>query len=150
MLMVPVLGADPVLPAWLVMPLAGVTLLVIAAHVVAMHVSEMPVKRRRIRSAAGVLMMMVTALLAYALGVLDALPSPASDPQATRAFVLCWLAILGLLMLVVMLAVIDLGHTARLAAAARKDLRRELRLRLERELTDRASRSQSQSQSQSR
>ncbi len=57
------------LPPWVVLPLAGLTLLVTAAHVLALQTSDLPSRRRRLRTAAGVLMMLVTGLLAYALGL---------------------------------------------------------------------------------
>jgi uncharacterized membrane protein len=127
------LAAGPILSPWIVLPMAAVTLIVTAAHVVALQMAAdppLPARRRRIRTAAGVLMMFVTTFLAYALGVLDALPSPGSDPQGSRIFLLTWLSIASLLLIVVFLAVLDLGVTAREAALHRLKLRHELRRRL--------------------
>ena len=53
----------------LVLPLAGVVLLVIGAHVVSQQREGVPAKRRRIRTASGLLMMIVTTLLAWALAI---------------------------------------------------------------------------------
>lgn len=130
------LAAGPILSPWIVLPMAAVTLLVTAAHVVALQMADppLPARRRRIRTAAGVLMMFVTTFLAYALGVLDALPSPGSDPQGSRIFLLTWLSIASLLLIVVFLAVLDLGVTAREAALHRLRLRHELRQRLANDL----------------
>lgn len=118
------------LPPWVVFPLAGLTLLVTAAHVVALQSADLSVRRRRIRSAAGVIMMLVTGLLAYALGVQDALPSPAADPDSTRTFLLVWSSIVALLFMVILLAAADLIHTGAVAASARAKLAREMRDRL--------------------
>ena len=124
------LAAGPILPTWMILPLGALTLLVTAAHVIALQFSDLPARRRRIRSAAGVLMMFVTALISYALGVLDALPSPGADPQGSRLFVLTWMTIVALLMMVVGLAMADLAHGAREAAKVRRALQAEMRSRL--------------------
>lgn len=124
------LAASPILPTWMILPLGGVMLLVIAAHVVALQFSELAARRKRIRTAAGILMMLVTALIAYALGVLDSLPSPGADPAGARLFVLTWIAIVSLLFMVIALAVADLAHGARDAAHVRRALQDEMRERL--------------------
>lgn len=128
------LSAGPMLPPWVVLPLAGLTLLVTAAHVLALQASDLPSRRRRLRTAAGVLMMLVTGLLAYALGVIDALPSPAADPQSTRQFLLTWVSIVTLLCFIMLLAAADLLHTGAQAAAAKARLARQIRLSLAHDL----------------
>jgi hypothetical protein len=112
--------ASAILPSWLVLPMAAVVLLVLAAHVNSLQTPEVPSSRRRIRSASGVLMMFVTALLAYAFGIV----SPRVNP---RMFVIAWTSISALLMMVVMLAGLDMVNTLRLHREAKRDLRQHLR-----------------------
>ena len=70
--MLTVLASNPILPAWLVLPMAVVTMLVISWHVMAIQRAKMPASRKRIRTANGLLMLFLTALLAYALSIMSA------------------------------------------------------------------------------
>lgn len=115
------------LPAWAVLPIGGAALVVTAAHVIALQSSAMPARRRRIRTANGLLMMFVTALLSWALGVAPVVTNPAATPDAARTFLLVWSIIISLVALMVVLAALDVAFTARLALADRGRLRRELR-----------------------
>ncbi|MFO7253458.1 MAG: hypothetical protein DIU60_022165 [Actinomycetes bacterium] len=93
-------------------------LLVIAAHTLALQRDpDIPPVRRRIRTANGVLMMFTTALLAYAISVVT--------PATPSAFALAWLAVVGLLAIIITVALLDAAHTLRLHAQARRELRRE-------------------------
>lgn len=130
--MLPILAAS-VLPAWIALPLGGFTMVVIAAHLISLQSTQMSSRRKRIRHINGVLMMIVTALMTYALGGAEVVTSPAADPRAAGVFLKVWLAIVGLLLLVMGLAVLDVGHTAREALEARGKLRKSLRSQLERE-----------------
>lgn len=124
------LGAGSILPGWIVGPVAAVMLVAIAAHVLAMHATPMPVRRRRIRTVNGLLMMLVTALLGYALGGLPQVQRPIAAPAETKLFLLVWFTIIGLVGMIVMLAAMDSLHTLVLGMSTRKRLRQELRQRL--------------------
>jgi len=122
--------ADSMVPGWIVLPLAGATMLFIALHVLAVQISPMDMLRKRLRISNGLIMMLVTAMLAYALGVADIVGNPRGEPAKARAFVLIWMAIVGLLGIVVAIAVADALGTAREALRQRRQMRHEMRERL--------------------
>lgn len=108
----------PLVSAWVAMPMAGVTLVVLAAHLSAMHAMEMPASRRRIRGLNGALMMVAAPLLAVAFSVVP--------PSNARAFALVWLGCIGLLWMILMLALLDMLNTMRLHRRSRRALSAEL------------------------
>lgn len=132
-----VLFQSTILSPWLVLPLAGVALVVIALHVLAQQRPDVPDKRRRIRTASGLLMMIVTGLLAYALGIDPSDVRPATRPEHAQSFLLIWLTIIGLVGIIVVLAALDALHTAALAVSERRRLQESI---LQRAHTDAASR----------
>jgi len=119
------LGASPFLPAWAVLPVAGLVMLFVAGHVLAINDAraEVPTRRRRIRTANGVILMWVCALVAYGTSILD--------PSDARRFVLTWSAVTALVGVAVLLALFDALNTIRMHARARKEIRRELRESIE-------------------
>jgi hypothetical protein len=133
----PILAQTTILPGWLVLPFAAVTMLVVATHVLATHAGSLPPRRRRLRIANGIIMMFVTALLAYALGVAAVVEDPTAQPTETRSFVTIWLAIIGLVGLVVALACADAVATVAHGWGIRRDLRREMRTSLRADLAER-------------
>jgi hypothetical protein len=102
-----VFAGGAIAPAWLVMPLAVVTLLVIAGHVLALQRADMPPFRKRLRTVNGVLMMFTVPVAAFAFAIIQ--------PANQRLFIMVWMLVAGLLVLVLMLAVLDLAHTWLLA-----------------------------------
>ncbi|MBY0312988.1 MAG: hypothetical protein K2W85_13030 [Phycisphaerales bacterium] len=118
---------DAMLPGWVVIPLALLTMLGVAGHVLSVHASDMPLQRRRLRIAAGMLMLVLTGLLAYALGVAEVVVDPRTQPGAARQFVIIWLAIVGLLAIVVMLAIVDAWETTRSGWVEHRRLRAKMR-----------------------
>lgn len=134
MTLAPATIAQGMLPAWLVLPIAGVVLLVIAVHVAFLQLQQIPAGRRRIRTACGLIMMFVTALLAYALAI-EPDPQPGSGAPAInvvgisggQSFVLIWTTILAMLALMVVLALADAINTYSLAMQERRALRAQLR-----------------------
>jgi hypothetical protein len=118
--------ADTILPAWIVLPLAAITLLVIAVHVLLVSVSSLALVHKRLRIANGVIMMFVASLLAYALGVAQTVGDPRSNPAQARAFVLVWLAIVGLLGIVVAIALFDALGSLRTGYRLHRSLRRSV------------------------
>ncbi len=93
------LSQDPALPLWVVAPPTIVVMLFLAGHVMATHEADMNPRRRRIRTANGVLMMLTTALLAHALAIVS--------PSDARTFLLTWLTIVSLLGFVIVLGLLD-------------------------------------------
>lgn len=106
--------AASIAPAWFVLPVAAVALLVTAGHWVALAKSDMPAGRKRLRTANGLVMLMTIPVLAYGFGVVDT-----SDQ---RRFVLTWMAASGLIIIVVALAGLDLCSTFLFARKARREL----------------------------
>lgn len=131
------LAASTILPGWVVLPVASITMLVVAAHVLATHAGDLPSRRRRLRTANGVLMMFVTALLAYALGVAGVVTEPKAEPEEARRFMLVWLSIVGLLGVVVTLAGADAIATVIHGLGVRRSLRAEMRDGLRSDLASR-------------
>lgn len=111
----------PVLPTWLAATLALPTMVIVAAHLIAMHRSgrAMPESRRRLRIANGGLMLVAVPVIAIAFGVVT--------PADHRMFMSVWLLAMWLLGVIVVLAGIDAANTARLAARERAKLRRQIR-----------------------
>lgn len=90
---------DAIIPFWLAAPPAVLTMLILAGHVMALQKAEMPEKRRRIRTANGMVMLVTTPLIAYAMSI--------AKPAEPKTFVLVWMAIVGLLGIVIVLACLD-------------------------------------------
>jgi hypothetical protein len=121
------LGA--LLSPWLVIPVAALVLLFISAHVLSVQVTPMPPAQRRLRTASGMLMLLVAGLLAWGLsigpaGLEDAGASPAGRAAAQTAAII-WLVIVLLLGLIVLLAILDASQTLREAVRERRSLRAE-------------------------
>lgn len=111
-----VLG-QTIAPAWLVVPLAAFTLVVLAGHWIALGRAALPAFVKRVRSVNGLLMMLSVPVLAYAFGL--------ADVNQARQFVLSWMLATGLLTLVLMLAFIDLLHTLIASRRQMRALRQE-------------------------
>lgn len=118
---------EAMLPGWVVIPLAALTMLGVAGHVLSVHASEMPLGQRRLRIAAGMLMLVLTGLIAYALGVAEVVVDPRTQPGAARQFVIIWITIVGLLAIVVMLALVDAWETTRSGWTAHRRMRAQMR-----------------------
>ncbi len=106
--------ASSIAPWWFVLPVAAVTLLVVAGHWIALARSDMPAGRRRLRTANGLVMMMSVPVLAYGFGGVDTADH--------RRFVLAWMAASGLIVIVIALAGLDLLATFVFARKAHKKL----------------------------
>lgn len=119
-------GAGTMVPGWIAVMLAAPTMLVIAWHILSVQRSGFEITRRRLRIGNGLLMMFITALLAYALGMAQVPDQPRTDPAASRAFVLLWSLIVGLLAIVVALALLDALLTTRSGVRAHRALQRDM------------------------
>jgi hypothetical protein len=107
---------------WAVMPLAALTMLVVAGHVLWLPRAQMPASRRRIRIVNGLLMLFTLPLAAYALGIAD----PTNDK---RGFVLSWMFVSGAVTIVLLVAIVDLVNTWRLHRLELRNLIVEIRSR---------------------
>jgi hypothetical protein len=111
---------NPLLPAWLTISVGAVVLVILAGHLLALNAAEMPYRRKRIRMVSNALMMLVTPLLAYGLGV--------AAPAQSRIYVMVWVLIAALVFMIIMLALLDLTTTLRLHRAHLKELRQKIAL----------------------
>ncbi len=115
--------ASPIAPTWIVLPLAALTAVVIAGHLIALGEAarrgDVPASRWRIRASNGVVMLISVPLIAYAFGI--------ATPDRPGVFMLAWTGVTGLLSIILVLASIDMLNTWRLLAAQHKRERSELR-----------------------
>lgn len=105
----------PLLPSWVVLPVAVVLLLVVAVHLLVVSHAPMPATRRRIRLANGWIMLLLVPLGAAAFGVVTP-----SDP---RSFVFVWTLVICMLLMLIVLATIDIVNTGVLYRRERRSLR---------------------------
>ncbi len=118
------LSHDPVLPEWFVLPLALFAAAVAGLHLMLLQEADVPSSRRRIRTASGLITLLVIPLVAYLFGIVS--------PAERRAFLLASGATVGLLFIIVLLAGVDIVDSLRLVAAERRAHRERLRsLRVE-------------------
>ncbi|MFG0276270.1 MAG: hypothetical protein ACF8QF_14565 [Phycisphaerales bacterium] len=104
------------LPAWGVLPLTALMMLVVAGHIEVTRVATRPESRRRIRIANGWVMLVTLPLLASGFSLLD------PDTQR-RTFVLVWVAAVWLLGVSLLLAIADVFNTIRVTRKEREQLR---------------------------
>jgi len=118
--MPPSLASAGVLPLWLVLPATVVVMLTVAAAIQAAAKHTVPASRRRIRLANGWVMLLTTPLAAAGFGLIDSAVQP-------RLFVKVWILVIGMILISVVLAVLDMLNTARLARKAHHRLRVSIR-----------------------
>lgn len=111
------------LPVWIALPAAAAVMFTVAGHVLMIQRAQMPGSRRRIRTCAGLVMLVVTPLLAHALSTGPGVDQP-------RPMALVWMTIIALLGLVIGLALLDVLNTLRLHMLHMRGLRRETRARV--------------------
>jgi len=112
----------PIAPSWIVLPLAMVALLIVAAHLIVLRehaIGKMPESRRQIRMVTGWVMMFTIPLIAYGFGIVS--------PTKEQEFLTAWLAIVGLLGAVVLMACVDALNSIRLARVQSREIHQELR-----------------------
>ncbi|MBN8599264.1 MAG: hypothetical protein J0L78_16445 [Planctomycetes bacterium] len=113
------MSSTPLLPAWVVLPVAALMLLVVAVHLLLMLKSEMPASRKRIRTLNGWIMLFLVPVGAAAFGIVS--------PGEPRLFVLTWSIVIAMLLLLIGLAVLDMVNTTRLYQRERDSLGDHLR-----------------------
>jgi len=110
-----------VLPAWLVIPSAVLVMLTVAAAITVTAKHTTPASRRRVRLANGWVMLLLIPLAATGFSLIDSAQQP-------RLFVQIWILVIGLISISVVLAIMDVLNTARLARLAHQRLRTSMRL----------------------
>lgn len=108
----------PLIPVWLAIPLGSLMLIVLGGKLLMLGVVPMDDRRRRIRIACTALLMFITALFSYGVGV--------ATPARPRIYVMVWVTIAALLMMVILLAALDLLHTAKLHRVNVRELRQRI------------------------
>lgn len=111
-------NTSPLLPSWVVLPVAVVLLLIVAVHLLVVLHAPMPASRRRIRLANGWIMLLLVPLGAAAFGVVTP-----SDP---RTFVLVWSLVIFMLVMLIVLATIDIVNTGMIYRRERGNLRHSI------------------------
>lgn len=131
---------SPIAPWWLVLPMAALSVVIVLIHLSALadraHNEHVPLSRRRLRTAGGVVTLITIPVLAYSFGI--------TTPADARDFALSWAASVGLLGMIVIIASLDalnsirLHHrTANRHARKRDELLAELRAALRNAQSDR-------------
>ncbi len=113
------LTQPPIAPSWVVLPLSLLALLVVAGHWILLGRAKMPVVRKSIRTANGLVMMLAIPVLAFGFGVVR--------PSNGRIFAITWMVATGLLFMVLALAAADLIYTAIIGHRERQRLAIEVR-----------------------
>jgi len=114
--------SDPIAPAWIVLPLALIALVIQAGYLLALKElpkKMMPPSRRRIRTASGWLSMFAIPLIAYGFGI-----ATTDDP---RMFAIVWMVVIGLISGILMLAGLDAINSMRLHRKVKHQLTQEFR-----------------------
>lgn len=104
-------------PGWIVLPAAALLMFAVAGHTMAISQSRHPASRKRIRQANGGIMLVTIPLLATGLSLLDPV-------RHAREWALVWMASVALLGFVILLALLDVANTVRLARRAARKLSR--------------------------
>ena len=110
----------PIAPLWLVLPLAGIALIIQAGYLIALGElpkGKIPPSRKRIRTASSWLSMFAIPLSAYGFGF-----AASQDP---RLFAIVWMVVIALIAGILMLAGLDAVNTLRLHRKATQGLNSE-------------------------
>lgn len=110
----------PLLPSWVVLPVAVVLLLVVAAHLLLISSAPMPESRRRIRLANGWIMLLLVPIGAAAFGVVT--------PGDPRMFLIVWLLVIFMLVMLIVLATLDVFNTGRLYRREKRSIEESIGL----------------------
>lgn len=108
------------LPAWIVIPVTIALMLIVAGAITIAARTTTPASRRRVRLANGWVMLLTMPLAAAGFTLIDSALQP-------RLFVKVWILVIGLISISVVLAILDILNTARLARISSARLRRSMR-----------------------
>jgi drug/metabolite transporter (DMT)-like permease len=123
------MDTGPIAPSLFVLSLALVALVLQAGYLIAIKElgpDRMPPSRKRIRVATGWLIMFAIPLSAYGFGI--------AHPGDAGTFAIVWMAVIGMVTGIVILAVLDAVNTMRLHRKDGRAIRRELREGLRKDL----------------
>lgn len=110
------LAQGTVLPAWAALGVTGIGMILVASYVLALQRDSVPVSRRRLRTAAGVVQMFLLGAIGFAAGlVLE---------QDRSLFLTSWMLVMVLVVVVIALALADIANNIRLARIERQEQRR--------------------------
>lgn len=107
------------LSPYVVVPIAGGVMALLALHLASLKRTPHPPSRRRIRSANALIMLAIVPLFAVGVSLISAQRNP-------RLWLLLWLAVISLVWMSVMLALLDMVNTLRMARVRRRKLQRML------------------------
>ena len=124
------------IPGFVTIPLAGLAMVVIAAHMVVLERSGERGVRRRIRIANGWVMLINAPLIAAGFSLVE----PGARP---RMFLIVWTTIIGLVAITLLLAAADILNTAAKSRRSLRELREARREMFERTRADLAERAAS-------
>ena len=109
----------PLLPLWVAVPAAVLSLLAVGGHLSALRTAEIPESRRRIRTVNGWLMAALIPVAVYAFSVVT--------PSERNRFVFVFAVVVALLTIVVVLAGVDAMNNLRLYRSERDELQAEIK-----------------------
>lgn len=110
--------AQSILPAWAVFPLAGMVMVFLAGHVLALRGASMPESRRRLRTANAWVMLALTPQVAVLFGY--------ASRATPKLFVLTSTSVVVMLGVMVLIAVADMLNNARITRDSRKELHNDI------------------------
>lgn len=109
-------AAAVMLSPWIAVPMGVVTAAIVIAHMRATYESEQPESRKRIRIANGIVMLIVIALLAAGMSLIDHQTHPSP-------WILTWVGTMLLLWLIIVLGIADMLNTARIGRERKRQFR---------------------------
>lgn len=110
------LAQGTVLPAWAALGMTGIGMILVASYVLALQRDSVPISRRRLRTANGVVQMFLLGAIGFATGlVLE---------QDRSLFLTSWMLVMVLVVVVIALALADIANNIRLARLERQAQRR--------------------------
>ena len=121
---------EPLMPSWLVIPMAVVLVFIVGRHVLAIPGAGFSPSTRRIRTAAGLIMMALIPALAFGLSV--------TDTNQPKTFVIAWMIALGLTLIMLILALADISNNLRLFVIYQRAARKQAQSALHESVSRRA------------
>lgn len=115
----PLMVAASLLPPIVVLPITAGVMGLLVWHWASLRRAPHPPSRKRIRSANAMLMLAIVPLFAAGVSLVHSQRQP-------RLWLLIWLSVICLVWMSVMLALLDMLNTLRIAKARRRDLRGRL------------------------